>query len=154
MRNLSLNIKDSLEAKKLDKNNSCILISSFKIDKCMWIEWWIYNNCVLTSSMRILCNFCLSASYCFLISWLRSYKIQQIIVCNMFIRLYISLYNSLSLIFFHDLHIPWLFDYCDGMGCHVLCRRLGIPVWQHIGQSSTATRRHRRDMTSDVSKRR
>ena len=40
--------------------------------------------------------------------------------------------------------------YCDGVGCHVLCLRHGIPVWQHIGQSITATSRHRRDMTLDV----
>ena len=40
--------------------------------------------------------------------------------------------------------------YCDGVGCHVLCLRHGISVWQHIGQSTTATSRHRRDMTSDV----
>ena len=40
--------------------------------------------------------------------------------------------------------------YCDGVGCHVLCLRHGIPVWQHIGQSTTATNRHCRDMTSDV----
>ena len=44
--------------------------------------------------------------------------------------------------------------YCDGLGCRVLCLRHGISVWQHIGQSITATSRHRRDMTSDVSKRR
>ena len=44
--------------------------------------------------------------------------------------------------------------YCDGVGCRVLCLRHGISVWQHIGQSTTATRWHRRDMTSDVSKRR
>ena len=43
--------------------------------------------------------------------------------------------------------------YCDGVGCRVLCLRHGISVWQHIGQSTTATSRHRRDMTSDVSKR-
>ena len=43
--------------------------------------------------------------------------------------------------------------YCDGVGCRVLCLRHGISVWQHIGQSITATSRHRRDMTSDVSKR-
>ena len=42
--------------------------------------------------------------------------------------------------------------YCDGVGCHVLCLRHGISVWQHIGQSTTATSRHCRDMTSDVSK--
>ena len=29
--------------------------------------------------------------------------------------------------------------YCDGVGCHVLCLRHGIPVWQRIGQSITAT---------------
>ena len=28
--------------------------------------------------------------------------------------------------------------YCDGVGCHVLCLQHGIPVWQHIGQSTTA----------------
>ena len=41
--------------------------------------------------------------------------------------------------------------YCDGVGCHVLCLRHGIPVWQHIaiifGQSSAATSRHRWYMT-------
>ena len=36
----------------------------------------------------------------------------------------------------------------------MFCLRHGIPVWQHIGQNSTATVRHRRAMTSDVSKRR
>ena len=40
--------------------------------------------------------------------------------------------------------------YCDGVGCHVLCLRHGIPVWQHIGQSTTAISRHRCYMTSDV----
>ena len=40
--------------------------------------------------------------------------------------------------------------YCDGVGCHVLWLRYGISVWQHIGQSTTAISRHRRDMTSDV----
>ena len=40
--------------------------------------------------------------------------------------------------------------YCDGVGSHVLCLRHAIPVWQHIGQSTTATSRYRRDMTSDV----
>ena len=44
--------------------------------------------------------------------------------------------------------------YCDGVRCRVLCLRHGISVWQHIGQSTIATSRHRRDMTSDVSKRR
>ena len=43
-----------------------------------------------------------------------------------------------------------VFVYCDGVGCHVLCLRHGIPVWQRTGQSTTATGRHRRDMTSDV----
>ena len=37
--------------------------------------------------------------------------------------------------------------YCEGIGCHVLCLRHGIPVWQHIGQSTTAATRHRRNMT-------
>ena len=41
--------------------------------------------------------------------------------------------------------------YCDGVECHVLCLRHVIPVWQHISQSTTATSRHRRDMTSGVS---
>ena len=36
--------------------------------------------------------------------------------------------------------------YCDGVGCHALYLWHGIPVWQHIGQSITATS----DMTSDV----
>ena len=40
--------------------------------------------------------------------------------------------------------------YCDREGCHVLCMRHGIPVWQHIGQSTTTTSRYHRDMTSDV----
>ena len=31
-----------------------------------------------------------------------------------------------------------------------VCIRHGILVWHHIGQSITATSRHRRDMTSDV----
>ena len=39
-----------------------------------------------------------------------------------------------------------------GLGCHVLCLRHGIPLWQHIGQSTTATIKNRRDMTSDVKK--
>ena len=34
--------------------------------------------------------------------------------------------------------------YCDVVGCHVLCLQHGISVWQHIGQSTTATNRHRR----------
>ena len=40
--------------------------------------------------------------------------------------------------------------YCDGVGYRVLCLLHRIPMWQHIGQSTTATSRHRRDMTSDV----
>ena len=44
--------------------------------------------------------------------------------------------------------------YCDGVRCRVMCLRHGIPVWQHIGQSTTTTSRHRRDLTSDVYKRR
>ena len=40
--------------------------------------------------------------------------------------------------------------YCDGVGCHVLCLRHGISVWQHIGQNTTTASKHRRDMTSDV----
>ena len=44
--------------------------------------------------------------------------------------------------------------YCDGVERHVLCLRHGIAVWQHIGQSTTATSRHRCNMISDVSKRR
>ena len=42
---------------------------------------------------------------------------------------------------------------CSSVGCHVLCLQHGImpgPVWQHVGQSTTATSRHHRDMTSDV----
>ena len=41
-------------------------------------------------------------------------------------------------------------EYCDGVGCRVLCLRHGIPVWQHIGQRTTVTSRHRRDMASNV----
>ena len=40
--------------------------------------------------------------------------------------------------------------YYDRVGCHVLCLRHGIPVWQHIGQSTTATSKRRRDITLDV----
>ena len=40
--------------------------------------------------------------------------------------------------------------YCEGMECHVLRLRHGIQVWQDIGQSTTATSRLRRDMTSNV----
>ena len=47
---------------------------------------------------------------------------------------------------------PYVSVYCDVVGCHVLCLWHGISVWQHIGQSTTATSRHCRDMTSDVSK--
>ena len=41
--------------------------------------------------------------------------------------------------------------YCDGVVCHVLCLRHGIPVSEHIGQSTNATSRRCRDMTSDIS---
>ena len=41
--------------------------------------------------------------------------------------------------------------YCDGVGCRVLCLRHGIPVWQHIGQSTTAISRHRDDMINILS---
>ena len=44
--------------------------------------------------------------------------------------------------------------YYDWVGCHVLCLRHGIPLWQHNGQSTTATSRYHRDMTSEVQKRR
>ena len=40
--------------------------------------------------------------------------------------------------------------YCDGVGCYVLCLRHDIPVWQHNGQSTTATSRHCSDMSSDI----
>ena len=40
--------------------------------------------------------------------------------------------------------------YCDGVGCRVLCLWHGINVWQHVGQSITATSRYRRYMTLDV----
>ena len=40
--------------------------------------------------------------------------------------------------------------YYDGVGCCVLCLRHAIPMWQHIGQRTTASSRHYRDMTSDV----
>ena len=39
---------------------------------------------------------------------------------------------------------------CDGLRWHILCLRHGILVWQHIGQSNTATSRHRREMTSNI----
>ena len=42
--------------------------------------------------------------------------------------------------------------YCDGVGFHILCLRHGIPVLQHIGQSTIATSRHRCYMTTDVEK--
>ena len=47
-------------------------------------------------------------------------------------------------------HVGPLSVYCDRVGFHVLCLRHGIPVWQHIGQSTNATCRHRCDMTLDV----
>ena len=34
--------------------------------------------------------------------------------------------------------------YCGGAGCHVLCLRRDIPVWQHIGYCISATSKHRR----------
>ena len=40
--------------------------------------------------------------------------------------------------------------YCDRVEYHVLCLRQDIPVLQNIGQSTTATSKHRRDMTSDA----
>ena len=40
--------------------------------------------------------------------------------------------------------------YYDRVGCHVLCLQHGIPVWLHIGHSTTAISRHCSDMTSDV----
>ena len=40
--------------------------------------------------------------------------------------------------------------YCYKVGCHVLCLRLDIPVWQHMGHRTPATGRHRRDMTSEA----
>ena len=39
--------------------------------------------------------------------------------------------------------------YCNGVECHVLCLWHGNSLLQHIGQSTTATNRHCRDMTSD-----
>ena len=59
-----------------------------------------------------------------------------------------------SCVFQCDVRHEWIAQvgpvsvYCDGLGCHVLCLRHGISVWQHIGQSTTATSRHRCDMTS------
>ena len=35
-------------------------------------------------------------------------------------------------------------------GCRVRCLLHGVRVRQHISQSTTATSRHQRDMTSDV----
>ena len=40
--------------------------------------------------------------------------------------------------------------YCNSVWCHALYLRHGIPVWQYFGQSTTASSRYRRDMTSDV----
>ena len=40
--------------------------------------------------------------------------------------------------------------YYDKWGVMSLCLQHDIPVWQHIGQSTTATSRHCHDMTSDV----
>ena len=51
-------------------------------------------------------------------------------------------------------HVGPVSVYCDGVGYHVLCLRHSIPVWQHIGQTTTATSRYRRDnITLDVLKR-
>ena len=47
-------------------------------------------------------------------------------------------------------HVGPASAYCDWVGCHVLSLPHDISVWQHIGQDTTATSRHRRDMTSDV----
>ena len=54
-------------------------------------------------------------------------------------------------IYIHDRFSP-VSAYCDGVGCHVMCLQHGIPVWQHIGQSSTATNRHHCDKTSECFK--
>ena len=43
-------------------------------------------------------------------------------------------------------HVGHVSEYCDGLGCHVLCLRHGFPVLQHIGQSTTAISRHPRDL--------
>ena len=40
--------------------------------------------------------------------------------------------------------------YCDWEGYHALSLPHDISVWQHIGQDTTATSRHRRDLTSNV----
>ena len=40
--------------------------------------------------------------------------------------------------------------YCNGVECHVLCLWHDNSLLQLIGQSTTATNRHCRDMTSDV----
>ena len=64
--------------------------------------------------------------------------------------------NMGSCVFQCDVPHQWIAQrqvdpvYCDRIGCHVLCLQHDIRVWQHIGQSTTATSRHRRDMTSDV----
>ena len=62
-----------------------------------------------------------------------------------------------SCIFQCDVPLIWMAQqvgsvciYCDGVGCHVLCLQHGIPVWQHISQSTSARSRHSRDMTSDL----
>ena len=63
-----------------------------------------------------------------------------------------------SCVFQYDVPHQWIAQrqvghvsvYCDGVGCHVLCLQHGIHVWQHIGQSTTATGRHWHNMTSDV----
>ena len=63
-------------------------------------------------------------------------------------------YQSGSCVFQCDVLHQWIAQrqvspvsaYCDAEGYHALCLRHGIPVWQHINQSTTATS----DVTSDV----
>ena len=38
-----------------------------------------------------------------------------------------------------QLQVGPVYAYCDELGCHGLCLRHGIPMWQRIGQSTTAT---------------
>ena len=47
-------------------------------------------------------------------------------------------------------HVGPVSENCEWTGCHVLCLRHDIPVWQHICPCTIDTSRHRRDMTSDV----
>ena len=63
-----------------------------------------------------------------------------------------------SCVFQYDVPHQWIAQrqvnpvsvHCDGVGCHVLCLRHGIPVWQHIGQITTATSIHPGNTTPDV----